>query len=256
MFVLWKSHYAPLLILLQAPFRVRSLFVQMAALDGAVFLINQTMTMKYQHIFFDCDSTLLQIETLEHLAVLKGVGKEVADLTERSMNGELPLEEAMPQKMDLLAPHADDITRLYKNLDSLITPGTQKLLNHLREEGVEVYILTNNFVQVVEPVAVHLGIPKENIFANTMFQSETGVYAGIDRNGVLGTSTGKAEILRAFCEDHEGVVHVGDSVSDLACQGIVDLFIGFGGVVVRKAVEENAEKFVYKNDLLALHEYL
>lgn len=213
--------------------------------------------MNYKHIFFDCDSTLLQTETLNDLAEKKGVGAEVTDLTERSMNGELPIEEVMPRKMDLIAPHARDIVELYKGLDEFVTEGAHELFALLKDAGASVYILTNNFLPVVEPVAERLGIPKEHIFANTMFQSEDGAYLGIDRNGLLGTSRGKVETLREFKKHHEGeIVHVGDSVSDLDCKEVADRFIGFGGVVVRKRVEEEAEHFVYENNLLALRQYL
>ena len=42
----------------------------------------------------------------------------------------------------------------------------------------------------------------------------------------------------------EAVVMVGDGVSDLESKPEVDLFIGFGGVVARKAVQDGADAWI------------
>jgi hypothetical protein len=42
---------------------------------------------------------------------------------------------------------------------------------------------------------------------------------------------------------------VGDGASDLATRSIVDLFVGFGGVVAREKVKNEADVFVSVNSL-------
>ena len=45
------------------------------------------------------------------------------------------------------------------------------------------------------------------------------------------------------------IAFVGDSVTDLATQPVVTTFIGFGGVVTRKKVKEEAEFFIKAKSL-------
>ena len=54
----------------------------------------------YKQIFFDFDSTLVKLETLDVLAQMKGIGEEVKVLTEASMNGLVPIEEVFEKKSE------------------------------------------------------------------------------------------------------------------------------------------------------------
>ena len=47
--------------------------------------------MPIQHVFFDCDSTLVQIEGIVELARLKGKAEEIAIVTEQAMSGQIEL---------------------------------------------------------------------------------------------------------------------------------------------------------------------
>jgi phosphoserine phosphatase len=105
--------------------------------------------MKFNTFFFDCDSTLLNVETLDLLAQQKGVGKRVKELTTRSMNGEMSLKVAMKEKMALIAPSLHEITKLYQDIDRLFTPGARKLVYTLQKQGHRVCILTNNYTPIV-----------------------------------------------------------------------------------------------------------
>ncbi|MBT4147320.1 MAG: haloacid dehalogenase, partial [Gammaproteobacteria bacterium] len=48
--------------------------------------------MSFDIIFFDCDSTLSEIEGIDELAERAGCGAEMAALTNAAMNGEVSLE--------------------------------------------------------------------------------------------------------------------------------------------------------------------
>ena len=47
--------------------------------------------MPIQYVFFDCDSTLVQIEGIVELARLKGKAEEIATVTEQAMSGQIEL---------------------------------------------------------------------------------------------------------------------------------------------------------------------
>ena len=43
---------------------------------------------------FDMDSTLIDCEVIDELAIAAGAGRRVADITERAMRGELDFDES------------------------------------------------------------------------------------------------------------------------------------------------------------------
>ena len=53
-------------------------------------------------ICFDMDSTLIQTECIDELAKCAGVGKQVAEITERAMRGEIDFKESFRERVALL----------------------------------------------------------------------------------------------------------------------------------------------------------
>ncbi|HXS14822.1 MAG TPA: HAD-IB family phosphatase [Candidatus Saccharimonadales bacterium] len=194
-------------------------------------------------IFFDLDSTLATIEGLDYLAESKGKGKEASSLTNLAMNGEVKMEEIFGKKIDLLSPSLSELEQLGEIYKKTLVQNAKDVIFQLRELGWEVGIVTGSFLPAVMPVAQHLGIAKELIFTNEIYFNGEGLYQDFKRHYALARSGGKAEILKQFKDAQ--IVFVGDSVTDLDTQPFVNLFIGFGGVVERKKVKEEASMYVY-----------
>ena len=51
----------------------------------------------------DMDSTIITSESLDELAILAGIGEQVADITRRSMAGELDFETALDERVAMMA---------------------------------------------------------------------------------------------------------------------------------------------------------
>ena len=51
-----------------------------------------------------------------------------------------------------------------------------RLLFH---RGVEVYMITGGFRDVIEPLADYLGIPRDHVFANKLFFKEDGKFTRV-----------------------------------------------------------------------------
>jgi len=73
-----------------------------------------------------------------------------------------------------------------------------------------------------------------------------GAYAGFDEAAPTSRDGGKPEVVRRLKEDKglRSVVMIGDGVTDMQAKPPADAFIGYGGVVVRKPVQEGADMFV------------
>jgi len=68
--------------------------------------------------------------------------------------------------------------------------------------------------------------------------------------GPLTVSSGKPAIVRELAAGKHGrKMMIGDGASDLATRAVVDLFVGFGGVVARQKVKDGADAFVSINSL-------
>lgn len=210
-------------------------------------------------IYFDFDSTLARIETLDELARARGVFDDVKQMTDAAMNGEARLEDILPRKTDLIAPSREMIEAFVArvNGEALFTPGAQEIVARLREMGWQIRVLTANFHAVIDPLAQLLGIEAAHVLANDLKFYGDGSYAGIDPASRLLTTNGKGVVLKEERGQETGrVVFVGDSVSDLSCKGVADLMIGFGGVVARPKVRAEADVFVEGPSLLGVLAHL
>lgn len=211
-----------------------------------------------KHIYFDFDSTLVRVETLDELARVRGVFEEVKKMTDASMNGEVRLEEVMPKKMALINPTCEMMGAFFAESlrQDVFVPGVQALFQRLREDGWIIRVLTANFHEVVDPFARHLGIDVNDVFANRLRFYEDKSYAGIEEGSTLLLSDGKGRVLREVRSKEAWTVFVGDSVSDLSCKGACDRMIGFGGVVARLRVQAEADVFVHGPSLMEIWEHI
>lgn len=198
----------------------------------------------YSTIFFDCDSTLIDIESLDVLGERMGCGDEVRRLTELAMSGSLPMEDVFKRKMDLMRPTRSDVLSIAELCRTRLVLGAIEVVRVLQEAGKRVFLVSSNFQVIVDVVAEVLGIPFENVIANDIYFTADGSYAGISESSPLCRTTGKAEIVRTHLRVGEKSVFVGDGMTDASTVGIVDLFIGYGGVVVRDAVREKSDVYV------------
>ncbi|CAI5519444.1 unnamed protein product [Closterium sp. Naga37s-1] len=99
-----------------------------------------------------------------------------------------------------------------------------------------------------QPVAALLDIPVTNIFANRLlFEEGSGAYAGFDANEPTSRSGGKARAIAQLKQEHgfKSLVMVGDGATDLEARqpGGADMFIGYGGIQVRKVVAAESDWF-------------
>lgn len=202
-------------------------------------------------ICFDVDSTLVQCEGLDWLAGQKGVGTEVKELTDKSMNGEVPIQDVFGKKLDIIKPSIKELQLLGEFYCSQLTDGVEDMIDTLRQLGVDIWLVTGSFTHAVYPLAAKLGINQNHIHANEVHTNELGEYRGINLDCTLTQASGKAICAKAIAGDRKSAF-VGDSVTDLATQSVVSTFIGYGGVVTRQRVKDEAEYFIKTRDLSPL----
>jgi phosphoserine phosphatase SerB len=226
---------------------------------GATLVIHPPVRRRGKLIFVDCDSTLSTIEGIDELAASRGpeVYAQVVALTDAAMNGEIPLDEVFPRRMEIIRPDRAACERVAARYVETITPGARSFINNLKAEGWLPVILSGGFRPLIEPLARTLGI--EHVEAVPLYLDESGNYAGYDRGYPTTQNLGKNAIIadwkRALLP--ERVAAIGDGVSDLETKPEVDVFIGFGGVVSRPLVKQAAECWLIDlADFVTVNEFL
>ncbi len=207
---------------------------------------------KHNNIIFDLDSTLVKIEGLDWLAQKKNKLALVGQLTRDSMDGNLPLQEALTRKMKIIAPSYTDMRELGRAYCNSLVEGCAETIGALQKMGKNVYIITGNFQPAVGIVAEKLGIPQSHVFSNTLIFDKKGNYKGFNSKHPLAHNGGKVEIIQKYFRNKYGIVFVGDGATDLETKRVVDLFIGFGGVVEREIVKKNADIFIASKSISPL----
>jgi len=196
--------------------------------------------------FFDCDSTLSAIEGVDELARLRGthVFAEVEALTNAAMNGEIPIQEIFARRLEIIQPPLSLCTEVAKAYIQQIEPHCIETLNSLRANGWTLVILSGGFMPVIRPFADFLNISA--IEAVPLHFHPDGSYAGFEDSYPTTRNGGKPAVIKQWKQrlNPEAVIMVGDGVSDLETIPVVDLFIGYGGVVARPHVEEEAPVFI------------
>ena len=206
--------------------------------------------MPIQHIFFDCDSTLVQIEGIVELARLKGKAEEIATVTEQAMSGQIELSEVFSKRLEILQPSVRDLEILGRIYCENLTLGAESVVKQLQNMNKQVYILSAGYRLAIEILANYLAIPKANVFAVDLQFDDVGRYQGLNSNQLLIKSTGKKELLQDLGLDPATIAMIGDGANDLVTLDVVALFIGFLGGRGNDWLRQRAKVLVEGDSLL------
>ena len=197
--------------------------------------------MTYRFAFFDVDSTLVTIEGIDMLA---DGNPEILKLTDAAMNGEIPLDQVYARRLEMIRPSKDRVEQLGATYVQSLVDGAAETIAKLQEKVI-VHLVTAGIEQAIVPLANALHV--KNIHAVKLTFDTNGNYKDFDRRSFLTRTGGKELLVRDIrARSHGKAAFIGDGVSDLEAKPAVDLFIGFGGVVVRPRVKENADLYITK----------
>ena len=206
----------------------------------------------YEHVFFDCDSTLTTIEGIDVLADYAGTKWRVEVLTKAAMDGHLDLGEVYGKRLRAVRPTREQIRSIRRAYKRNVVEDATAVIQTLRALGHKVYIISGGLEEPVKEFGIFLGVPKENIRAVGVNYNqlggnwwETNLPHNEDNNikyltyeeGALSISDGKAQCVENLIGKQKGrSLLIGDGNSDLLASRAVDLFVGYGGIVKRERV--------------------
>jgi phosphoserine phosphatase len=208
--------------------------------------------MSFDVICFDCDSTLSKIEGIDELAGRVGMGEEMSRLTDAAMNGEVLLEAVYERRLSLIRPDLDSINWLAGLYIDQIVDGVKEVFETLTALDKELHIISGGIRQAILPLAMCLGLPEAQVHAVDIYFNEDGSYRDYDRNSPLARSGGKAEICGRLHKTQGSLVMIGDGKTDMEAKQAGAVVIGFGGVVDRQIVRDQADFYSAESSLVSI----
>ena len=165
-------------------------------------------------VLMDMDSTAIQMECIDEMARLAGVGDEVAAVTQAAMEGALPFSESLRRRVKALA--GADVAIIDQVLaDMPLMPGLLTLVTGLKAMGWKVALASGGFT----PFTGHLYelLELDAHFSNTL-AIENGRFTG-EVLGEIVDAEAKARILEELAEHYQvplsQTVAIGDGANDL-----------------------------------------
>lgn len=221
-----------------------------AELQGIDRAIQAPRRRRKRVLVADMDSTMIQIETLDTMAAKLGVGEKVADITARSMAGELDFIDSLEQRVALLKGFNAQESQDAVMAEVVHTPGAALAVTTMRENDCHCALVSGGFTFTTDVVHADLGF--QTHLANTLEVANDGTFTGKLTGKLVGRET-KLEILKELCTAKDVGLDrsaaIGDGANDLDMLEAAGLGIGFGP---KPIVRERARFVVDQPDMTVL----
>ena len=164
----------------------------------------------------DMDSTIVAQECLDELADFAGLKSEIAEITERAMQGKLDFKAALRERVALLSGLGDEAIGRCLKERVVPSPGAATLVRTMHVGGARAILVTGGFVSFAEPIAKLLGF--DAVRANRLLFDGRQLSGAVEDPIVDGQA--KHDALVTAREDlglkAEDVLAVGDGANDVA----------------------------------------
>ena len=130
------------------------------ALEGleGVDVFVQTEESRFKRLLVaDMDSTIVGQECLDELADFAGLKREIAEITERAMQGKLDFKAALRERVALLSGLDEEAIGRCLAERVVPNPGAATLVRTMRVGGARAILVTGGFVSFADPIAKMLG---------------------------------------------------------------------------------------------------
>lgn len=163
----------------------------------------------------DMDSTIITIECIDEIADFAGIKTQVAEITERAMNGELDFKESLRQRVNLLK--GLDASVLQKVYDKRVRfmPGAKALVKTMRKNGTYCLLVSGGFTFFTSRVKDEVGFDEDH---SNILDIVDGKLSGVVKEPVLDKDA-KLNSLKTQAKkmniSESDVLAVGDGANDL-----------------------------------------
>jgi phosphoserine phosphatase len=126
-------------------------------LDGVDVFVQPEENRFKRLLVADMDSTIVGQECLDELADFAGLKREIAEITERAMQGKLDFKAALRERVALLSGLDEEAIGRCLAERVVPNPGAATLVRTMRVGGARAILVTGGFVSFADPIAKLLG---------------------------------------------------------------------------------------------------
>ncbi|HHE9435537.1 phosphoserine phosphatase [Haemophilus influenzae] len=199
-------------------------------------------------LVMDMDSTAIQIECIDEIAKLAGVGELVSAITESAMRGELDFEQSLRCRVGTLKGAPEIILQQVRENLPLMS-GLVETIQTLQKYGWKTAIASGGFTYFADYLKALLQL---DFAASNQFDIEDGKLTGLVKGDVVDAQY-KAKTLQHLLEkygiDSQYSIAIGDGANDLAMMNVAGLGVAFHA---KPKVQQQAQIVVNFADLTAL----
>ena len=141
--------------------------------------------------------------------------KKVADITKKTMYGEIDFSESLVQRVALLKGLDHSVLQRVYDERLILNTGAEKMLTQMRIAGIKTMLISGGFTFFTEKLKERLGL--DYAFANTL-EIINGKLSGELIGEIIGAE-GKGQLLKKACNElgfrKENLIAIGDGANDL-----------------------------------------
>ncbi len=198
-------------------------------------------------IAFDLDNVLIDGEAIDEIGKIIGIQNEIAEITEKAMEGEIDFETAIKERVSLLkGTSVDSIKEVVQNIP--LMEGAEETIEELKKRGYKIATISGSFEVIANRLKEELSL--DYAFSNVLHE-ENGVLTG-EVSGPL-VDGSKADVLSEIIKmenvSADECAAVGDGANDISMLEMVELGIAFNA---KPIVMEIADVVIEKRDLKEL----
>lgn len=196
-------------------------------------LIKTVRERKKKLLLADMDSTIIKEESLDELAKLIGLEKEVSIITEKAMNGEIDFQEALIKRVSMLKNQPIEILNNLKN-NININIGAKELIKTMNSNGAQTVLVSGGFTFLTEYLRIILDFSFAHANTLQIYKSNNGleVLTGKVELPILDKKA-KLQILKQYAEklnlNLEETICVGDGANDIEMVQNAGLGVSYNG---------------------------
>jgi phosphoserine phosphatase len=162
----------------------------------------------------DMDSTIIGQECIDELADFAGLKREIAEITERAMQGKIDFKAALRERVALLSGLEEDAIARCLAERVVPNPGAATLVRTMRIGGARTLLVSGGFLSFAEPIARLIGF--DQVRANRLLFDGKHLSGRVDDPIVDGQAKVEAliESREALGLARAQVLAIGDGAND------------------------------------------
>ena len=190
---------------------------------------------------FDMDSTIIEMECIDEIAKLAGVGDDVAQVTERAMRGEIAFGDSLVHRVACLeGVEVGQLLSIQQRLP--FSPGFLSLVTALKSHGWKVAIASGGFTYFADYIKDMFEL---DYAASNTLQTSNGKLTGRVSGEIVDASK-KAQLLISLAERYHipagQTLAIGDGANDLEMMSCAAFGVAYHA---KPAVQEKANGSIH-----------